>query len=293
MLRVGYCLSSTEYVYDDTAVYSLNGRGLNVTITANPPENKAYNSTVYFTLKIAEPYFRGGNYFVNPSDYYLSVETLDAYLTSGIILDYARVKIIDPLWIYWAQTRNATYVAEERALFRNSHDVVFSKSNNTYFGSSLLPELSEGVHNLTVWVRAEFNQVTTYDPLWAAISKTISFTVDTVAPNVTVLTPKNVTYSESEISLNFTLDEPCSDLTYCLDGRENVTINGNTTLTGLPNGYHNVTIYATDEYGNTCSSETIYFSVEVPFPTTLVVASVITAAVVGVSLLVFFKKRNR
>jgi hypothetical protein len=39
------------------------------------------------------------------------------------------------------------------------------------------------------------------------------------------------------------------------------------------------------------SSETIVFNIE-PFPTTIVIASVITVAVVGVGLLVYFKKRK-
>jgi hypothetical protein len=292
-LQAGYCLPSTEYVYDDTSVYSW-GRGLNVTITANPPENKAQNSTVSFTLKIFEPYMMGGGNFVNSSDYFLNVETLDAYLTSGIILDYDRVKIIDPLWIYWAQTRNATYVAEEKALFLNSHDVVFSKSNTTYFGSSVLPELSEGLHNLTVWVRAEFNQVTTYDPLWAAISKTISFTIDTVNPNVTFLIANNSTFKISEVPLNFTVDEAASKIEYSLDGKSNITISGNTTLPELPNGWHNITVYATDEAGNTGASETLFFNVNAPesFPVMVTIAVSVTVITVAVGLLVYFRKRK-
>jgi hypothetical protein len=295
ILQSGYCLPSNEYVYDDTAVYSLFGRGLNVTITANPPENKAHNSTVSFTLKILGPYMRGGGNFVNPSDYFLKVETLDAYLTSGVILDYDRQKIIDPLWIYWAQTLNATYVAEERALFQNSHDVVFSKSNNTYFGSAVLPELSEGLHNLTVWVRAEFNEVTTYDPLWAAISKTIWFTIDTVNPNVTVLVASNSTFKTSEVPLNFTVDKAFSKIKYTLDGKSNITISGNTTLPELPNGWHNVTVYATDEAGNTGASETLFFNVNAPesFPVMVTIAVSVTVITVAVGLLVYFRKRKQ
>jgi hypothetical protein len=66
------------------------------------------------------------------------------------------------------------------------------------------------------------------------------------------------------------------------------------TLSGLPNGDHNVTIYVTDEAGNTGVSETIYFTVDVPepFPTTLVIASVITVAIVCIGLLLYFKKRK-
>ena len=75
-----------------------------------------------------------------------------------------------------------------------------------------------------------------------------------------------------------------------------MTISGNTTLTGLPNGDHNVTVYATDEFGNTGASQIIYFSVEVPepFPTALVATASGTAlAIVGVVLLVYLKKRKR
>jgi hypothetical protein len=105
---------------------------------------------------------------------------------------------------------------------------------------------------------------------------------------------ENSTFVTSDVALNFTVNQSVSEIICCVDGNENVTINGNITLTGLSNGGHNVTVYATDEAGNTGFSEIIYFSVDVPepFPTTLVLASVITVAVVGVALLVYFKKRR-
>jgi hypothetical protein len=74
-----------------------------------------------------------------------------------------------------------------------------------------------------------------------------------------------------------------------------VTISGNTTLTDLPYGEHNVTVFATDEVGNTGASETIFFSIPEPpepFPTSLVVASIITVIIVGIGLFVYFKKRK-
>jgi hypothetical protein len=54
-----------------------------------------------------------------------------------------------------------------------------------------------------------------------------------------------------------------------------------------------------DTTGNMGASVTIFFTIvepepEIePFPTTIVAASVITVAVVGVGLLVYFKKRKR
>jgi len=79
---------------------------------------------------------------------------------------------------------------------------------------------------------------------------------------------------------------------YSLDGQDNVTINGNTTLDGLANGLHNVTVYARDELENTGTSETITFTVDAPFPTALVAASTASIAIIGVGVLVYFKKRK-
>jgi hypothetical protein len=114
----------------------------------------------------------------------------------------------------------------------------------------------------------------------------------TIPAPVTLLLPQNGNFGTSNVALDFVVDNQTSQFEYSLDGGENVPVAGNTTLTGLANGYHNVTVYAVDEFGNTVASETVYFSVDVPFPTTLVVASAITIAVIGIGLLVYFKKRE-
>jgi hypothetical protein len=95
--------------------------------------------------------------------------------------------------------------------------------------------------------------------------------------------------------LSFAVSEPVTWIGYSLDGQNNVTTTGNMTLAGLPNGYHNITVYATDKAGNAGASETIYFSVEVPepFPTTMVIAPMASVTVVGVGLVVYFTKRKR
>jgi hypothetical protein len=125
-------------------------------------------------------------------------------------------------------------------------------------------------------------------------SACVTFTIDTTPPNVSVTSPQNKTYESFDVPLNFTLNERVSQISYSLDGQDNVTIAGNTTLTDLPDGDHNVTVYAQDITGNVGASEILCFSVEVPepFPITLVVAASVSVAVVGVGLLVYFKKRN-
>jgi hypothetical protein len=127
-------------------------------------------------------------------------------------------------------------------------------------------------------------------------SNTQTMTFPLILPNVTLLLPQNANFSTSNVQLDFAVDQPVSQIAYSLDDQENVTVTGNTTLTGLPNGYHNITVYAVDEAGNTGASETIYFNVEVPepFPTASVVAvSVAIVAVTVAGLLVYFKKRKR
>ena len=118
------------------------------------------------------------------------------------------------------------------------------------------------------------------------------FGYDTVPPEVQIGSPASQTYNESKVSLVFTVGEPVSWMGYSLDGQDNVTITGNTTIDGLTNGVHNVTVYAKDTFENVGASETFSFSVEVPFPITLVVAPVASVAVVGVVLAIYFKKRK-
>ena len=112
-------------------------------------------------------------------------------------------------------------------------------------------------------------------------------------PTLRIISPENATYPSENVTLNFAVSKQTPWTGYSLDGQDNVTVTGNTTMTGLSSGLHNVTVYARDELGNVGGSETVWFSVPEPFPTTLVVASIITVAVAVIGLLVYFKKRKR
>jgi len=112
-------------------------------------------------------------------------------------------------------------------------------------------------------------------------------------PEIKIVSPINQTYNGSSVPLVFTLNKPVNWTGYSLDGQENVTVTGNTTLSELSNGLHNITVYAKDSFENTGASETITFSVDVPFPVVPVAAaSGAAVAVIGVGLLVYFKKRS-
>lgn len=88
---------------------------------------------------------------------------------------------------------------------------------------------------------------------------TISFTVDRTAPTVLVLPPENVSEA-STVPLNLTVNEAYSKIAYSLNGQQNVTVNGNSTIPPLPAGQYNVTFYVWDIAGNIGNYETANFS---------------------------------
>jgi hypothetical protein len=81
-------------------------------------------------------------------------------------------------------------------------------------------------------------------------------------------------------------------LTYSLDGQKAVAITGNTTLTGLTVGAHNITVYASDSSGIVGTSETISFNIGAHFPAEIAFAGIAIAIAAGVSFLLFVKRRN-
>jgi hypothetical protein len=113
---------------------------------------------------------------------------------------------------------------------------------------------------------------------------------------------ENVIYNSTDIPLNFTVDEVFSKVVYSLDGKDNMTITGNTTLTGLSVGTHNLTVCAWDEAGNVASQTVNFAVVDVasaaleprePNPLILGAVSVTVLAMVAVGVLGHFKRRER
>jgi hypothetical protein len=90
---------------------------------------------------------------------------------------------------------------------------------------------------------------------------------DSATPEFLVLSPENKTYNTTDIQLSFAVDDLASQIKYVLDEQENMAVAGNTTLTGLTNGVHNITVYACDTEGNIRTSKTIIFQIAKPNPT--------------------------
>jgi N-acetylneuraminic acid mutarotase len=122
------------------------------------------------------------------------------------------------------------------------------------------------------------------------------FGYGTVPPTVSITSPENTNYTTSNVTLSFTLNKPVTQMSCSLDGEDNVTINGNTTLIGLSSGLHNIAVYAKDTFGNIGASQTINFTIAKeaePFPIALfALVSGASVAVIFLGLLVYFKKRK-
>ncbi len=120
--------------------------------------------------------------------------------------------------------------------------------------------------------------------------------VDIAPPIITILAPENTTYTVGNVSLSFTVNELTSWIGYSLDGQQNTTITGNTTLVALTDGQHTLVVYAQDSIGNTGASDTVHFSVDVPqteqFPLWLVVTVVAVVGVVATALIYRVKFRK-
>ena len=179
---------------------------------------------------------------------------------------------------------------------------VYDTANDTWTVGATVPTERNGfgvaVVNDMLYAIGGFTE--TFDMHWdshitiyATNEQYTPFGYGTVPPTVTVVSPENMTYASSNVSLAFTVNKQVSWMGYSLDGQETVTVTGNTTLPALSNGLHSLTVYAKDTFGNTGASETVSFTVEAPFPATLVVAPVASVVVVGAVLAIYFKKRKR
>lgn len=78
---------------------------------------------------------------------------------------------------------------------------------------------------------------------------------------INIIMPGNTTYRGTNITLTFTADLNASWIGYSLDGKANVTITGNVTLTNLSYGLHYIVICANDTSGNIHSSAKVYFTI--------------------------------
>ena len=130
--------------------------------------------------------------------------------------------------------------------------------NVTVGDNITLVGLSDEVHMITVYANDTSGNM--------GHSETVYFTIDTVPPNIELLSPENKTYGVTTVPLTFVVSEATTWMGYSLDGQANVTTAVNITLSSLPDGWHHVAVYANDTAGNMGASSTVYFTVDTTPP---------------------------
>jgi hypothetical protein len=172
-------------------------------------------------------------------------------------------------------------------------------SLQTYLSYSIPLHLTNGQYNLQVDVEgSSFYMPDIFtgnisEIAVNAVAQPIYFVVNSPQPLITA--PKEITYNENNIPLQFTTSGlSTSWIGYSLDGRVNVTVTGNTTLTDLTNGKHYLTVYANDTLGNSYASQTVYFSIKTTdlYLTIAVIATPIIIVCLIVGLLLFRRHRK-
>jgi len=224
------------------------------------------------------------------------------YNTNNITLSF-NVKVGKSLTATQKQLKTITYKTDWQPnsikLYEDIADLIAPPGIAKFTTSINLTKIPDGKHTITIYANERgtyFGRVYPFSPKYYTFfeidsSVIVNFSVDTVSPVVTSLSPQNQSYTDANVTLSVNLDEFVSELKYSLDGLENVTFTGNTTLSSFEYGKHNVTVYATDLVGHSSISDTIYFSIE-PFPTLLILTSIIIL-VVGAGIFVYFKKCKR
>jgi hypothetical protein len=190
-----------------------------------------------------------------------------SYNTKNILLNYTvAVGIGSHLALNYTLDGNLTGVMPYTIIKPNELHVV-----SLARGQVQLPELSEGLHTLTISMHTDFIFSNAHGYV-----DTIYFTVDLAAPDVildatppsiTIETPQtNQTYAGT-VPLNVLLSEPTTPFTVKVDGNRTLTLPAqNTTLTDLTEGKHSLSITSNDLVGNRGYSNHVTFYVSEPTP---------------------------
>ncbi len=121
--------------------------------------------------------------------------------------------------------------------------------------------MSEGFHNVTFYANDTSNNMN---------STVLYFTVDTVLPSLTIISPINQTYPTNLVWFNITLSKTGSWAGFSIDGRPNATMsnssgNWNFLNSSMSDGIHTAVFHANDTAGN-MNSTSITFTVDTTPP---------------------------
>jgi hypothetical protein len=180
---------------------------------------------------------------------------------------------------------------------RNGETISTRGTNNTYITQTIHFQLNSTSKIVSF---QEYPQVISRDP-YPNPPTQIPFII---SPFPIIISPQNTNYTTTNISqftlpLDFTINATASWIGFSLDNQSRITIDGNITLSELGVGSHNITLFASDIFGNMGTSNTTNFTIAeeaVPnsgFQPILLALPIVIFVVVLVVGVILYKRRNK
>jgi hypothetical protein len=285
--------STDEFTYDTTVnvtitnstgnviAYFTNGTGNNSVRINSIDEQYAvdFNTNDYHELIIGKPYSIQVTFgdIGNLQGYAIAYFTLINGTPPSSITHLHPTA--GTTWLNWTWTNPSDPDFNHTEIYL---DGVFRTitSAEHFNATNLAPETSYTISTHTVDTSGNINQT------WVNDTATTLPTSDTNPPIITIISPvSGTTYSTDSVNLNYSVNKPTTWQGYSLDGAANITLHGNTTLTGFADGLHILTVSANDTSGNTNSS-TVCFTIATTTPAVNTVTLNTTTPNTGDSILV-------
>lgn len=200
----------------------------------------------------------------------VNAETNFDFFTSEIESDVAQFSVslssadVTPPQISINSPENRTYdvsfvlldflVSEQNSWIGYSLD---NQDNITVVGGTTLNKLPDGSHSIVVYATDLSGNTGSSNVIQFSISSSATVTL----PQITINSPKNTTYNDPDVLVDFSIDQPVTRIQYSLDNQNNVSIVDSIVLTNLVDGKHNLTIYAQNANGNIGTSNLVNFTV--------------------------------
>lgn len=127
-------------------------------------------------------------------------------------------------------------------------------------------EIDSATHTWYAYLYDELNEM-------AVANFSGSYTTDSTSPGITIVSPLNITYTQTSITFTITVNEVLTNAWYNLNYGSNITMTNTTTLVytasnnSIGVGGYLVTFYANDSYGNLGNSS-VSFSINTAVPDT-------------------------
>ncbi len=290
---------SANNVIEDNTIESSSGISLGLSTNNRINNNTVRNSWlgIYVYYDANNNTFSGNDLYGNDVGISLSRSEGNTFFANKISSDQYGVQIGDYLNEGLRVTNNTFYhnnfinnpkIVEAYPTTRGINTFDKGKEGNYYSDYKGEDADGNGIGDSPFTMVTQGVDITDHYPLmkpWAG---------DNLPPVITVLSPQNATYTTGELSLNFSVSEPSSQLRYNLDNKTFV-ISGNVTLTGLANGNHTLVIYALDLAGNEAAPKTVNFTVDVPMveslPILVIAVCALLVSVLVIALLLWRRKR--